>query len=98
MPLKYIRRASICFVMLFLTLTCATARFESGWDGNDTAGWPLTFYEFLGGKRPGPYYGRGLIVGNLIIDVLVVLALTALLLLGMNRLRRTRKMSKSGNK
>jgi len=91
---KFVKHGSICFIILFLIVTYNSASLKSSSDGNDTVGWPLTFYEHLGGKRTDPYYGRGLIVENLAIDVFAILALTVLLLVLMHSLRSKWKTNK----
>jgi hypothetical protein len=76
MQLKYIKQVSICFILLFSSLTFFTANCKSISDGDDTIGWPLVFYKFLAGKRTDNYVGRGWMIENLILDILLILLIT----------------------
>jgi hypothetical protein len=66
-------------VLIFGILTIATAKFESVSDGNDTMGFPLTWFIGFGGKRdPVPPNPTETYYWKLLLDVLFAAVITVL--------------------
>ncbi len=73
---------AICIltIVTFLTLTISTAKTETAFDGNNSYGFPLTFFTSLGGKRfPTPTSGSELFYVNLLFDVTVAVIIAFLI-------------------
>lgn len=65
-------------IILFLVSSIATCSYNSPSDGNDTIGFPFTFYEYLGGKRdPEPQNRTVFNFSALLSDVLLLIVLSA---------------------
>jgi len=60
-------------MILFVVATIMTMKIDSPADGNDLIGFPLKYYEYLGGKRnPEPPTRHIYNYGNLIIDIAII--------------------------
>ncbi|MCO4292575.1 hypothetical protein NF867_06860 [Solitalea sp. MAHUQ-68] len=80
--MKGIKRTSAATLILFLTLSILTSKYESASDGIDEYGFPLTFYNHSSGKRDSyvefgfkPYallIDFGLIVSCFSIPILII--------------------------
>lgn len=66
----------ISTIIIFTTFTISTAKIATPADGNDTYGFPLTFFTKLGGKRfPKPIHSTEIFYFNLFIDIILALLL-----------------------
>jgi hypothetical protein len=62
----------ILTIVIFTSLTISTAKIETPFDGNDSYGFPLTFFIKLGGKRlPNPKNWTEIFYFNLLIDIII---------------------------
>jgi hypothetical protein len=79
MKSKFIRITGL-FIILFSVISLGTAKFESAWCGNNTIGFPFTFYKYLGGDfLIEPVTRTYFTVGNLLLDILFALLLSGLI-------------------
>ena len=75
--MKKILVICVSTILLLGGLTMFTAKIETPFDGNDTYGFPLTFYKVYGGKRdiisPNEFS-----IMKLVIDVIIALSISVI--------------------
>lgn len=87
----------ILTIIIFGTLTISTAKIETPFDGNDTYGFPLTFFIRLGGKRfPDPENWTEIFYLKLLVDIVVAFLLSIIVRTIYTKLRKTLQEKKSG--
>ncbi|POY34632.1 hypothetical protein C3K47_19280 [Solitalea longa] len=73
-------RLLIILIVLFLLTILALSTFNSPSDGNDSFGFPFTFYTYLGGKRsPEPLTRHDLNISMLVLDILILATVSFIL-------------------
>ena len=76
-------------VVIFLILTFSTAEVETPFDGDDTYGFPLTFFiRFSGMCKPCPPNETETFYLKLLVDILFALLLAILVLAGFKKAKK----------
>lgn len=87
----------ILTIIIFATLTISTAKIETPVDGNDTYGFPLTFFiRFSGMCSPCPPNPTETSYWKLFVDIVAAFLIAVVILTVYTRLRKTLQKKKSG--
>ncbi len=93
---KYIEVFVLTFIV-FATLTLATAKIETPFDGHDTYGFPFTFFtKFSGMCMPCPPNPTETNYLNLLIDILVSLIFGFIIWIGYKKTKVALRKKKNG--